>query len=319
MTGPFFEDLEPGRTFHSDGMTVTEGHAAWFQSLAGDRNPLHLDGRIARAAGLPKAPLSTALLAHVAIGHSTVATHEVVANLFYSNVLFPRPVLPGATLTTTTTVLARREAAAREDRPPRGKVMLGITALDDDGRAVVEMTRTALVRKASRGDTGADDVVEPARRDAATLPAALNEWSGVSAAMYAGVPRWRDAAIGANDLADPVTGALELVRMTGNLAKAHRDARFGQSGRRLVYGGHTLSLAQAALARSIARPHAVVGWQNCTHPTPVFEEDLLVTTVTGYEPLGSGLDLFATVTTSDDIEVQRWAPIVLSGIGLSDR
>ena len=107
MSGPFFEDLEPGRTFQSDGMTLTLGHAAWFQSLAGDRNPLHLDDRIARAAGLARAPLSTALLAHVAIGHSTVAT------LFCGNVLFPRPVLPDATITT-----ARKLCSGVQKRRP---------------------------------------------------------------------------------------------------------------------------------------------------------------------------------------------------------
>lgn len=316
MTGPFFEDLEPGRTYQSDGLTLTDGHAAWFQSLAGDRNPLHLDDRIAHAAGLPRAPLSTALLAHVAIGHSTVATHEVVANLFYSNVLFPRPIMPGATLTTTTTVLARAEAAARADRPARGKAMLGITTVDDEGRVVVDMTRTALVLKASRDDTGAGDVVEPPLRETVTLAAALREWGALAESLPPGAPGWRDAVVGSDDMADPVTGALELVRVTGNLAKAHRDVRFGQDSRRLVYGGHTLSLAQAAVARSIGAPHAVVGWQFCTHPAPVFEEDLLVTSVTSHQGLGPGLDLVEASTAVGDVEVQRWAPIVLSSVAV---
>lgn len=314
MTGPFFEDLEVGRTFYSEGMTLTHGHAAWFTSLAGDRNPMHLDDRIARAAGLPTAPLSTALLAHVAIGHSTAATHEVVANLFYSNVVFPRPVLPGTTLTTTTTVLARAEGTARVDRPPRGKVMLGITTVDEAGDEVVVMTRTALVRKASRDDTGAHDDVEPPTRDTRSLRSALVEWAGLATSMPPGASGWRESVVGPDDLADPVTGALELVRVTGNLAKAHRDVSYGQNGRRLVYGGHTVSLAQAALARSIAAPHIVVGWQHCSHPAPVFEDDLLLTTVTEFDTVEAGLDLAEVVTRSSGVEVQRWAPIVLTAL-----
>lgn len=312
MTGPFFEDLVPGRSFTSDGMTVTDGHSAWFQSFSGDRNPLHLDDRLARAAGLARAPLSTALLAHIVIGHSTVATHEVVANLFYSNVAFPRPVLPGVTLTTTTTVVARAEATARADRPPRGKVLLEIVAVDDDGSPVVEMTRTALVRKASRDDTGAADDIEPAPRADADVVAATGLWRDLFAAIPSRGDDWRATAVGPDDLADPVTGALELVRVTGNLAKAHRDVAFGQDGRRLVYGGHTISLAQAALSRSIGAPHAVVGWQRCSHPAPVFEEDLLRSEVTGVEPVGAGLDRVQLVTTSADADVQHWSPIVAS-------
>lgn len=326
MRGPYFEDLEPGRSFQSDGMTVSDGHAAWFQSLAGDRNPVHLDDRIARRVGLARAPLSTALLAHVAIGHSTAATHEVVANLFYSNVLFARPALPGVTLMTTTTVLARAEASARPDREPRGKVLLGITTVDEEGRSIVEMTRTALVRKASRSDTGTHDVVEPAARASDEVIAAVHEWMPLASAMSPLPPAWRSAAVGPDDLAEPVVGALELVRITGNIAKAHRDFRFGQNERRLVYGGHTLSIAQAALSRSIDGDHIVVGWQGCTHPAPVFEEDLLGTTVTGYRELGGSasgeLTRFETASHTgerdEQHEVQRWTPLVLSAAtGLS--
>jgi 2-methylfumaryl-CoA hydratase len=320
MTGPFFEDLEPGRIFRSSGMTLTDGHAAWFLSLAGDRNPVHIDDTIARRAGLARAPLNTALLAHVAIGHSTVATQEVVANLFYTNVLFPRPVLPGATLRTTTRVLGRAEATARLDRPPRGKVLLDIETIDDDGRVVVSMNRTALVRKASRDDTGAAAPVDPSVTDPANMAVALAEWGPLAAVLGQGPPGWLAAVVGADELPDPVVGALELVRATGNLAKAHRDSQFGQDGRRLVYGGHTLSIAQAALSRRITSEHVVVGWEGCNHPAPVFEEDLLTTSVTGFTAIHDS-DRFSlrrveveTHTGEGDArrEAQRWTPIVLA-------
>lgn len=318
MSGPFFEDLEPGRIFQSNGMTLTDGHAAWFLSLAGDRNPVHIDDTIARRAGFARAPLNTALLAHVAIGHSTAATQEVVANLFYTNVLFPRPVLPGATLSTTTRVLGRAETTARLDRPPRGKVLLDIETLDDEGRVVVSMTRTALVRKASRIVTGADAPVEPAFTNPAELARALSEWEPIVRVLRQGPPSWLTAAVGAEELPDPVVGALELVRATGNLAKAHRDSRYGQGGHRLVYGGHTLSLAQAALSRRITCEHVVVGWQSCSHPAPVFEEDLLTTRVTGFSALHdseslslSKIEVETHTGEGDAIStVQRWAPIV---------
>jgi len=318
MNGPFFEDLEPGRIFISHGMTITEGHSAWFHSFAGDSNPVHLDDRIAQKIGLARAPLSTALLAHVAIGHSTVATHEVVANLLYSNVLFPRPVVPGVTLTTMTTVLARSEATPRPDRPPRGKVLLGISSVDDGGQTVVEMTRTALVLKASPVESRERAVVEPAVRNSSEIVGALGEWAPIASALSPLAPGWCDSAIGPDDLADPVVGALELVRVTGNLAKAHRDPLFGQNGRRLVYGGHTISIAQAALSRLIGGEHVVVGWESCHHPSPVFEEDLLSTAITEHLELGrlkvGSLTRLQTETTSGerDHQVQYWAPLVLA-------
>ena len=41
---------------------------------------------------------------------------------------------------------------------------------------------------------------------------------------------------------DSVTSAPELVRITGNIAYAHTDSTKSYLGKRLVYGGHTISL-----------------------------------------------------------------------------
>jgi hypothetical protein len=60
--------------------------------------------------------------------------------------------------------------------------------------------------------------------------------------------------------------------------------------RRLVYGGHTIGLAQASLCRCFPGTAAVLGWQACDHPAPVFEEDVLTFhhTLLAERPSGSG-------------------------------
>ena len=74
---------------------------------------------------------------------------------------------------------------------------------------------------------------------------------------------------------DTVTDAVALVRLTQNQAAVHRDAGRGEQGRRLVYGGHTIGLAQASLSRLVPGLVHVVGWQHCDHVGPVFEDDVL--------------------------------------------
>ena len=63
VEGPSFEDLEPGLEFDSPGITLTTGHAAWYQALMGDRMRLPLDhAATARVTGAPT-PLAHPLLA----------------------------------------------------------------------------------------------------------------------------------------------------------------------------------------------------------------------------------------------------------------
>lgn len=83
--GPFFEDLAAGWRFSgSSGHTIDEGHAAWYTAVSGDQAPLFLDRSLAReVTSADQRLIDPALVAQVSIGQSTVATRQVVANLFY--------------------------------------------------------------------------------------------------------------------------------------------------------------------------------------------------------------------------------------------
>ena len=48
MSGPYFEDLEKGRTYkHFPGRTITEADDMWFSCLTLNPNPLHIDAHYA--------------------------------------------------------------------------------------------------------------------------------------------------------------------------------------------------------------------------------------------------------------------------------
>ena len=86
---------------------------------------------------------------------------------------------------------------------------------------------------------------------------------------------WAVGEARADLMRDTVTAAPELARLSQNLAPVHRDAAANEGGRRLVYGGHTIGLAQASLVRRMPGTATVLGWQSCDHPGPVFEGDVL--------------------------------------------
>jgi acyl dehydratase len=89
--------------------------------------------------------------------------------------------------------------------------------------------------------------------------------------------------------------------------------------RRLVYGGHTIGLAQASLARLLPSMAHVIGWHSCDHVGPVFEGDVLAfaSELTAVQPLGSGRLLAFRVLVDAEREgldeparVLDWQPVV---------
>jgi acyl dehydratase len=56
---------------------------------------------------------------------------------------------------------------------------------------------------------------------------------------------------------------------------AHHDRRAGGSGRRLVYGGHTIGIAAGQATRVLPNLVTIVAWHGCDHLAPVYEDDTL--------------------------------------------
>ena len=127
--GPYYDEMTPGMVFSSPpAVSVDSGVAASYQSIAGEALPLVLDQRLCNAVtGASSRLVSPGLLLHLSIGASTVATKNVIANLFYRNVRILRQVFIGETIETITTVASMSDSAPREGKEPRGKVLLNIT------------------------------------------------------------------------------------------------------------------------------------------------------------------------------------------------
>jgi acyl dehydratase len=281
MSAPFFEDLQVGTVFGAaPALTLTDGHAALHQAIAGDRLRLALDRSLA-AGVLGEGPSAAhpALVWDTAIGQSTVATGRVIANLFYRGLMLHRPVRIGDTLSTTTEVVARRENRVREGRRPTGLAVLRIRTVDQHARPVLDFTRCAMLplRDAPAGEPS-DAVGEAADLPAPPLRAAAEPLD--LDAFRAAVPGphfdavadgWATAIEGG----DVVDSAPALARLTLNVAMAHLDAGAAAHGRRLVYGGHTIALAAAHATRALPALVTILGWHAADHSAPVFEGDTL--------------------------------------------
>lgn len=141
----FFEDLEPGMTFHTGGMTITEDAVIRF-GLEWDFQPFHIDKIAAQSSlfgGLVASGLHTILVTFRLCVQADIFTGNAVAGLGFKEVRFPNPVHPGSTLRTTATVLQRRHSSSKAGF---GIVQWDLQCRDERGRVVLTMHLSNLVR-----------------------------------------------------------------------------------------------------------------------------------------------------------------------------
>ena len=315
---PFAEELKIGVSLPTaPAITITEGLTVQYQAITGDALRLPLSSPLSQHVTGGERIVNPALVLQIAIGQSTVATRRVIANLFYRNVRLLKQVSVGTTLETTVTPKAVKLARPNPGGD-RAKVLLSMTTRDDAGNTVADFERLALIPVKDRSllvEAGNISAAEDRLDLGDYIQLAPGEWdlSPMPAAEL------RPGGVQVHDpLRETVTEAQTLVRITQNLAAAHRDATRGQRGRRLVYGGHTVGLAQASLSRIDPAIATVLGWHSCDHLAPVFEEDLLSfsTVLQDFTPHKQGNVAAYRITAtahrpdSEPVDVLSWIPVV---------
>jgi len=286
VEAPYFEDLKVGKLFSdAPAVTLTAGHAAFHGALFGDRLRLPLDATVCeKVTGSERALIHPNVVCNIAIGQTTTPTQRVKGNLFYRGLVLHQPVFVGDTLRTSTQIVALKQNSAKPGRDATGMAVLEIHVDNQRDETILHFWRCAMIPcREPNAVTGANDSFD-------TIPAEL-DMEHVEASVPAG---WRldvfrreipgehfaDLAEGNRyrvEARDSVTSAPELARLTLNVAKAHTDAASSPYGKRLVYGGYTISMASAQIVRALPNLVTLLAWRSCDHTEPVFEGDVLRT------------------------------------------
>jgi 2-methylfumaryl-CoA hydratase len=313
--GNFFEDFRLGQVIeHATPRTLTAGDAALYVALYGTRFAVQSSDAFAQAIGYPCAPVDDFLVFHIVFGKTVPdISLNAVANLGYAGCRFLAPVYAGDSLSARSEVIGLKENSNRKT----GIVYVHSTGLRQDGRAVLEFIRWVMVRKR--------DAAAPAPGDMAPqLPAALDRAAigtacpTIDVARYdmalAGAPhRWNDYAVGEKiDHRDGMTveeAEHQLAtRLYQNTARVHFNQfaeSTGRFGRRLIYGGHVISLARALSFNGLANAFHVAAINGGRHTAPLFAGDTVFawSEVTDKAPLPGRADVGAlrlrTIATKD--------------------
>ena len=282
--GNFFEDFKVGQVLtHATPRTVTAGDQALYTALTGSRFALQSSDVFARALGYRQAPLDDLLVFHVVFGKTVPdVSLNAVANLGYADCRFGAPVYPGDSLSTVSEVIGVKENSNRKT----GVVYVRSTGRNQDGAVVLDYIRWVMVAKRDPAAPAPEPVVpalpEGVEGAALALPEGL-DFAGYDLEAGGARHRWGDYAPG--ERIDHVDGmTLEeaehqlATRLYQNTAKVHfnqhlaKDSRFG---RRLVYGGHVISLARALSFNGLANAVRIAAINGGRHVAPCFAGDTL--------------------------------------------
>lgn len=156
--------------------------------------------------------------------------------------------------------------------------VLRIQTVDQLDRAVLDFLRCAMLPVSESGpQSGCDDNLDAFTSEltAELAGAPIAHWN-LDRFILATRDRFEQMCEGMTlrvEGGDVVSSAPELARLTLNIAAVHHDRRV--SGRRLVYGGHTIGIAAAQVSRVLPDLLTIVAWHSCDHLAPVYENDTL--------------------------------------------
>jgi 2-methylfumaryl-CoA hydratase len=278
--GYFFEDYEVGRRFrHATPRTLTEGDASVYIALTGARQPLHCSAPLARAFGHRACPLDDLLVFNVAFGKTVPdISYNAVANLGYADVRFLTPVYAGDTLSCESEVIGTKANSNGRS----GVVYVRSRAMNQEGVEVLTWARWVMV--SSRGAAANVASVPQLPREVSQLPVpAFLKPSALDPAASGSARLWED--YDSNDVIDHPGGmTLEesdhmlATRLYQNTARIHFDAYLAQDnqfGRRLIYGGHVISVCRALSYDGLQNAFAIAAIHGGTHANPTFAGDTI--------------------------------------------
>jgi len=306
--GRFFEDYRLGEVIdHAVPRTVSGGERALYHALYPARHALASSDEFARACGLSASPMDDLITFHVVFGKTVPdISLNAVANLGYAEARWLKPVYAGDTLRSSSKVIGLKQNSSGKN----GVVWVRTTGTNQHGQAVLEYVRWVMVKKRDLGAAAPETVIPelagalPA--DQVVIPEGLN-FTGYDFTLAGEPHRLGDYTVGERiDHVDGVTieeaEHMMATRLWQNTAKVHFDVTARPDGKRLMYGGHIISLARALSFNGLANAQMIVGLNAGAHANPCFAGDTVrawseVLDVAKTNAPGVGLIRLRTVAT----------------------
>ena len=278
--GNFFEDFKIGQVIrHAAPRTVTVGEVALYTALYLPRFAVQSSTAFAQAIGYERAPIDDLLVFHLVLGKTVPdVSLNAIANLGYADFKFLIPVYPGDTLSATSEVIGLKENSNKET----GVVYVRTTGANQRGETVLSYARWVMVKKRDRDAPVGPEVVPDLPKSVA--PSELGKAApAINVAAYdkalAGSRYfWGDYEQG--EKIDHIDGMTVeeaehqlATRLYQNNSKVHFNQHYeaqGRFGKRIIYGGHVISLARALSFNGLENVFHISAVNGGRHVNPLF-------------------------------------------------
>jgi 2-methylfumaryl-CoA hydratase len=225
------------------------------------------------------------LVFHIVFGKSVAdVSRNAVANLGYAEVRFIRAVYPGDTLRAQSEVIGLRETSNGK----AGVVWVTTRGYNQKDQEVLRYTRWVMVEKRDPSAPAPTPVVPVLPAEVAArhldVPPELNlvryadlEWATGGTARIEDYQVGQRIAHAGGVTIDEADHGL-ATRLYQNNARVHFDGHAMASsrfGRRLVYGGHVVSVAHALAHDGLEGTLRMAAWNAGSHVNPTFAGDTI--------------------------------------------
>ncbi|MCH9670812.1 MAG: MaoC family dehydratase [Gammaproteobacteria bacterium] len=281
-SGNFYEDFEIGQTLaHATPRTITAGDVATYNALYGARFALQSSDEFARKIGLPRSPVDDLLVFHMVFGKTVPdVSLNAVANLGYANAVFKAPVYPGDTIHAVSQVTGLKP----NSNGKTGVVYVDSIGYNQHGAQVLSYSRWVMVHRKHPGTPAGESVVPSLPAAAAVTDLEIPAEMDFAAYDYtAAGAKWRWADYTVGEKIDHVNGSTVeeaehqlATRLYQNTAKVHFDQFAAQTTRfkrRLVYGGHIISVARGLSFNGLENGVKILAINAGAHSNPTFAGD----------------------------------------------
>lgn len=276
--GRFFEDYRLGEVIeHAVPRTVSGGERALYHALYPARGALYSSDAFAQTCGLSAAPMDDMIAFHMVFGKTVPdISLNALANLGYAEGRWLKPVWPGDTIRSSSEVIGLKQNSNGKS----GVVWVRTTGTNQNGDAVMSYVRWVMVRRRAEGEAPETEIPT---LDAAVSAADLVVPDGLSFTGYDFVQAGEAHRLGdykVGEIIDHVDGItveeaehMMATRLWQNTAKVHFDATNRPDGKRLIYGGHVISLARTLSFNGLANAQMMVALNAGAHANPCFAGD----------------------------------------------
>jgi 2-methylfumaryl-CoA hydratase len=282
-SGNYFEDFKIGQEIiHATPRTVTTGDSALYTALYGSRFAINSSDQFAQQLSLPSSPIDDFLVFNIAFGKTVPdISLNAIANLGYADCRFIQPVYPGDTISAVSHIIGLKENSNGET----GNVYVNSIATNQKNEIVIDYNRWVMVRKKNHEKKTNENIIPalPKEVSKSELKTVVKNYSfdlkNFDFAASGSKLKFEDYDIG--EKIDHIDGFtveeaehMMATKLYQNPAKVHfnqyNESNEGWFGKRIVYGGHIISLVRAISFNGLANLFKIVAINGGSHASPCF-------------------------------------------------